>query len=752
MTFNIKKIMGSTPEERKRFIEFLIAIFVSILLFNLSRLETRLFFLGEQLAENREFFTTLVYFALINLNVILILLLSFLLFRNLTKLIIERRRGVLGSKLKTKLVITFMFFALAPTILLFYISSQYIAESFESWFSEKVQVIIEKTREAGSQIYTQDQKRLQGLARLAAQKINFDLRKESREKYINVDGLRGFDQEYGLNYLNVFTIDRQLLWTNHHPEKFIYQLKLQDGYFEEALKVFSLDRNLKSHSRVSGIGEHDVVLGAAPIRDPIIGRLLGVVITEVRFESQILRSVEKILSDFADLKPQAKLIRLSYMILMIMVGFLIVFSAMWLGFYVAREITRPLQNLAEATREVALGNYNVTLQAQNTDETGQLIHAFNRMTKDIREHIKNIEKAQISLQKTNLDLDEKSQNLEIVLRHITAGVLSLDSHLHITSINAAAEKLLDIEGQDLIGKSLQQVLRPELFKVFWTPIQDSLEIATNFHGQINLESVGQEVTLMVSAIKIRDDKGIHLGVVLVFDDALEKIKAQRVAAWKEVARRIAHEIKNPLTPIKLNAQRLIRRFHDKFEKEDLEVFKTCMESIVTQVDSLRDLVNEFSKFSQLPSVRPKLDNISVLINQVVKFFQMSYPELEFSMQDLSHLPSLHLDHDQINRAFVNIIMNSIASFVEGRKGSIHIAANYLKDVQTVHIEVSDNGCGIPKELRERVLEPYFSTKDGGTGLGLAIVHQIVTEHGGYLRLTENKPFGTTVIIELPVPS
>lgn len=745
-------------EERKRMWEVVAVTATSLLLLALSRLETRLFALSESLSENREFFTTLAYFALININVILILFLSFLIFRNVTRLIVERRRGILGSQLRTKLVISLVFFAIAPTFLLFYVSMKFITTSFETWFSEKVKVTMQETRAAGSRIYKQDQKRLQSLARIALQRIDTSVEVGAFpeiNRILKPERLSGFDKEYGLTAVKVYDHTARLLWDSRRgwlaqslPPPWQSE---QDPFVQEALAQFLQKEDLGDLSTVVGDDNQDVVKGVAPIRDPYWGRVLGLVLTEVRFETQILKSIEKIISDFGDLKPGAQLIRLSYMILMMVMTLLIVFSATWMGFYVARAITGPLQSLAGATREVALGNYEVTLQVRTDDETGQLVQAFNLMTRDLYAHQHQTLEAQQRLQKSNEELEQRRQYMEIVLKHISAGVISLDSEERVTSVNAAAEKLLQVNAQQLIGFEVKKVFSWELYTAFWLPLAAGLKNRSNYHCQIDLHEKGWDVTLLVNAARIYDENAVEVGFVLVFDDALEQVKAQRVVAWREVARRIAHEIKNPITPIKLNAQRLLRKFHDRFDNdEDAEIFRDCMETIVMQVDSLRDLVNEFSKFSRLPNIKPQVANLRDILEDVAKLFSLSYPDVRVDLSGLADVPSFPLDKEQINRAFVNIFTNAFAALVPERVGVLEVRCHYLGELQAVRVEVADNGCGIPKELYDRVLEPYFSTKDEGTGLGLAIVNQIVSEHGGYLRLAAHEPQGTVVIVEIPL--
>lgn len=747
----MKYFFDKSLDEKKRVVEFFLMILSCVGILLLSRLETRLFSLSEILSENKEFFSTLAYFALINLNVILILFLSFLIFRNVTKLIVERKRGVLGAKLRTKLVFALVFFALAPTVLLFYVSMKFMASSFDNWFSEKIQITMQQTREAGSQIYKRDQKRLQGLAKIALQRVELggpsDIFEPSSKKIVT-DKLAGFVEEYGINDVKVYSVNGSLLWS--HEKGAASEVKDQsDAYALDSIRTFLADKDLSDQGVVVGEEHEDVVKGLAPIKDPQSEALLGLIITEVRFETQILKSIEKIIVDFANLKPGAQLIRLSYMVLMIVMTLLIVFSATWLGFYVARGITGPLQSLAEATKEIALGNYNISLKQKADDETGQLVHAFNLMTSDLKEHQKTTEQAQLRLQSSNLELDRRRQYMEIVLKHITAGVISLDSLGRIASVNSAAERLLGINANHVKLKTIKSSCGPELYEIFWQPLAEAFKNHNNFQREIEIRKEGLDVTLIVTGTRIYDEHNVEVGAVIVFDDAREQVKAQRVAAWREVARRIAHEIKNPITPIKLNAQRLLRRYQSKFTGEDKDVFENCIETIITQVDSLRDLVNEFSKFSKLPKIEPKLADINTVLADVSTLFRMSYPEIEIKTS-LGEVPLFFLDKEQLNRVFVNLFTNAISSLEETRSGFIELSSVYVQQLNAVRIELADNGCGIPKGLSDRVLEPYFSTKDEGTGLGLAIVNQVVTDHRGYLRLTVNKPFGTKAIIELPV--
>lgn len=742
--------LPQTAAERKRAFEVGAIAFTTILLVVLSRLETRLFELSETFVQSKAFVNTLVYFGLINLNVFLILILFFLLFRNFAKLVIERRRGVIGSKLRTKLVVALMFFALAPTLLFFYVSARFINESFDQWFSGKVRSVMVQTQEAGAKVYKRDQQRHESLARIALARIKITM---PDEQFIAgqpdfTPDLDGFEMEYGLDNIKVFDKTATLVWKNREVGG--AEQGEKDAFVVEALYMFSKKPGMYAKSMVTGEGSQDVVKGIAPIVNPATHELLGAVMTETRFQTQILKSVKEIQRSFIDIRQGAKLIRLSYLNILIVVSLLVLFSAVWLGFYVARGITRPIQSLAEATREVALGNYGITLAPNTDDEAGQLIRSFNLMTKDLQKHRDRASEDRESLELNNIELEQRRKYMEIVLKNISAGVISVDAKNFITAINSAAENLLEVKSLDVVGRQVGDGFDSDFMETFWNPIEEKLLERNQLNAQINLTRSGKELMLLVDASPIIDEQGIQQGYVLVFADATERVKAQRVAAWREVARRIAHEIKNPVTPIKLSAQRMLRRFHDQFEGEDQEVFETCVETILKQVDSLRDLVNEFSKFSRLPEVTPKMASLNQVIKDSLNFFEMSYPQVNFRFVPLKEMPEFPLDESQMNRVFVNIIANAVAALDENTGGNVDVQTMIVPKLNTARIEISDNGVGIPPKLRDRVLEPYFSTKDEGTGLGLAIVNQIVSDHGGYLRILGNEPRGTKIIIELPM--
>jgi two-component system nitrogen regulation sensor histidine kinase NtrY len=337
--------------------------------------------------------------------------------------------------------------------------------------------------------------------------------------------------------------------------------------------------------------------------------------------------------------------------------------------------------------------------------------------------------------------------MEIVLKNVAAGVISIDDKGTVTTINTSAEQMLEVKGEAVLEKNFSEVLPmeyvgqiEELLSELKSSRRDSIE------KQLTVNLKGKSLSLLINLTTLKDEEGRPLGVVAVFDDLTQLIKAQRMAAWREVARRIAHEIKNPLTPIQLSAQRLRKRYLENLQ-QDGAIFDECTRTIVKQVEELKGMVNEFSNFARMPTSQPTPNHLNEIIRETLVLFQEAHKEVRFEF--IPHnLPILNIDRDQMKRVMINLIKNSLAAIE--RDGEINIKTSYDPKLQMVRLEVSDNGCGIADEDKGRLFEPYYSTKKSGTGLGLTIVNAIVADHNGYIRVRDNEPKGTTFLIELPV--
>ncbi len=437
------------------------------------------------------------------------------------------------------------------------------------------------------------------------------------------------------------------------------------------------------------------------------------------------------------------------MITLSIVTLLIIFSSVWFGFFLSKGITVPIQELAEGTNRIASGDYDFFIDLEAEDEIGVLVNSFNRMTLDLKNSKKQLEETYEELLKSNIEIEQRRLYMEIVLANVAAGVVSADAHGKILTINKSAERMLDIKAEDIIGKNYREVIGQDYVKVINRFLRDKSLFRRGFmERQIRLSLANETLTLLVSLNVLRDDRGKYLGLVAVFEDVSEIEKAQRMAAWREVARRIAHEVKNPLTPIQLSAQRLKKRYGEKVGRDDGKVFEECTDLIINQVEELKRLVNEFSSFARMPAANPAPNNINHIIKESIGLYKEAQTTVKITFNDSIDVPVFKVDREQIKRVMMNLLDNAIAA-IDGN-GEIVIDLSYDKEQETVRIEVADNGKGIPPEHRMRLFEPYFSTKKHGTGLGLAIVNTIISDHNGFIRVQDNKPRGTKFIIELPV--
>ncbi len=716
-----------TPDQRRRRNELILIAIISILILILTTLEMKL----PQVSSKIPVADNIIIFTLININIILILLLIFLVIRNLVKLLFERKRKVLGSKLRTKLVVAFVSLSLIPTILLFFVAVGFITNSVEHWFSAQVERSLQGSLEVAQTYYRDFANRMVASAQQVSREVSLQgAFKGEKGKTLLRETLELKRKEYHLSILGIIFKDERTLVSVEDP-------KLQDLIFDPPQDLLEAGFSGKELSRNLSAGEGEMITGVAPLYNPSSpGEVIGVVTTAHFIPKSLsakMREISQGFLEYKQLKVLKKPIKFSYMLALLMVTLLIIFSAIWFGFRLSKEITTPIKDLAEATHRIASGDLNFRIQMKASDEIGMFIQSFNQMTED--------------LQVSRFELEKRRKYMEIVLKNVAAGVISIDEKGVVTTINTSAEKMLEVKGNGVIEKNFSEGLPREfveeiqgLLNELKSSKKDSLE------KQITLHLQGKSLSLMVNLTALKDEEGKPLGFLAVFDDLTQLIKAQRMAAWREVARRIAHEIKNPLTPIQLSAQRLRKRYMEKLQ-HDGTVFDECTRTIVKQVEELKEMVNEFSNFARMPASNPTPNHLNEIIEESLLLFKEAHKDVRFEFIPCE-LPVFNLDRDQMKRVMINLIKNSLAAI--DKEGEIRIQTSYDPKLQIVQLEVSDNGIGIPDEDKGRLFEPYFSTKKSGTGLGLTIVNAIITDHNGYIRVRDNKPRGTTFLIELPV--
>jgi len=740
----MSKNSTATPTQnrpRRRAREWFALLLIVVLLVLIPQLETRLFDLTAQLPISN----SIIALALINLNILLVLLFLFLIFRNLFKLLLERRRGVPGAKLRSKLVGAFIGLSLVPTMLLFFVSAGFISSSIDNWFNTQVENALDESLEVAQTYYRNSEANALYYADQLSQRIQEDKLLNDGNLPLLKELIKSKQEEYNLGIVEVFSATHEELVRVANPKLPIIEItSATSDPVREGLQGIRF-------SQITPVGKADLIRGIVPVKSNWNPKdIVGVVVVNYYVPYSLINKMNEIATSVEQYKTTKSIkgqIQQSYVVVLLLIALIIIFLATWFGFHLARGITVPIQELAEATSRVASGDLDIQLETRSTDEIGTLVTAFNTMTTDLRQGRREVEAANLELQNSNLELDRRRNYMEIVLANVTAGVISVDRYGRLTTVNKSAENLLQFKAEQVVGNDFREVIPA----AYMPQIMDLLKEL--FHSekgtirqQLTIPLGSEKYTLLVNMTTLRDEQGNFMGTVAVFDDLTQLFKAQRMAAWREVARRIAHEIKNPLTPIQLSAQRLRRRYLERFSAED-NVFDDCTQMISNQVDELKNLVNEFSNFARMPATKPTPNNLNEIINECLILYQEGHKNIRFERSLDIDLPISPLDREQIKRVIINLLENAVAAVYD--KGTISVESIYNPELQIITLTIADDGIGIRDEDKPRLFEPYFSTKKTGTGLGLAIVSSIISDHNGYIRVRDNHPRGARFIVELP---
>jgi two-component system, NtrC family, nitrogen regulation sensor histidine kinase NtrY len=714
-------------EHKKRRREIFIIFLLSFIFVFLTWFEMRLFATSQQLP----FQYSIFFFGLVNFNIIILLLLAFLIFRNIVKVFIERRGKVFGSSLKAKLIAAFVSFSVVPTVLMFVISVFYINSSFEKWFSVKTVGVLKSALEVQNAYYFTAKKNNYHFAHQVAQQLRSSgLQAPSVKKHLEI-----LQKNYALDSVE---------W---YPSLFgqrVVAISTDESFGDlPAVSLEFLQKGIKTQSEASTIhqfGDGHLVRVIVPVQE---GKNWGAVVVS-SFVPLSLTSrvgdISAVYEELRDINPIEYPLKSIYIIILGLMTFVILLAAVWFGFYLAKQISIPLVQLGKATRRVAEGDYAPLETRTQSEEVETLIESFNQMTK--------------KLYNSETDLRETLRYLEVVLGHVSAGVISVDKSGRVTTINRHAADLLKLDASHLIQQPVRELLTLDSFRVFADMLKTMQENKIeSLQREFKVNVQGEEIPLLMTLTLLKDDSGSEIGKVLVFDDLTHILSAQRAVAWTEVARRIAHEIKNPLTPIKLSAQRLRKKFGEQITDP---AFNECTEMIIHQVDDMKNLVNEFSQFARLPQSHPVLGSFHKVIEDALSLFRQAHANIDFITKADPTLPDFKFDADQMRRVLTNLLDNAISAvttpalIAKGNKPEVIISTEHNAEMKTVKLTIADNGEGILSRDRARIFEPYFSTKETGTGLGLAIVKRIVEDHNGFIKAATHEPQGTVMIIELPL--
>ncbi|BDD86675.1 sensor histidine kinase [Desulfofustis limnaeus] len=693
------------------------------------------------------FSSTIIVFALINLNVVLILLVLFLILRYLAELIFERQMNIMGSRLRSKLVISFLSLSLLPTILLFFVSLQFISSSVDYWFNSNIEQSLQESLALAQNTIQESQTQ----ARITGDAVAARLVGPNADR-VTAGGNEGLTELLALAPATVPSA-LSLLFDGSRVDLHTASRALQ-GILLPKVPVDVLQRVRAEQSGEVILQETDqgeLVRHVRPIDNGGPAEEATILVTTLlidRAKLDRLTAISSGIEGYRQLKYLKDPFKFWLLLILLFVTLLIVFAAIWFGLRIARSITEPVDRLVAATKRVSKGDFDFVMEDIANDEIGQLMTSFNSMTANIHSGNKKLAETHQALERSSQESQQRRRYMEIILQNVSAGVISLDEFGRITTINRFAEKLLRIDSSRFIGMTYRQALPREYALIidrFIEELYATEKMTIEQHLKVVINRIS--LSLLVNFTRLENDDGAPIGFVLVFDNLTKLEKMQRMAAWREVARRIAHEIKNPLTPIQLSAQRLRKRYPELLEGEE-SVFDRCTETIISQVEALKQLVSEFSQFARMPKINKAPANLAALTRDTLVLYREAHKNIAFSCTTDPDLSIFEFDAEQIKRCLINLLDNAVAVLPDGGTIDVELAVN--PDAQSALIKVCDSGPGISKENKTRLFEPYFSTKKSGTGLGLAIVSTIVTDHGGYIRVLDNAPHGSVFVIELPL--
>ena len=679
--------------------------------------------------------------------VVLVLALAGIIIRNLVRLIMDRKRGVLGSRLRTKLVFFFLALVLPPAIVLFYGSAAVIRMTVEAMLRTPVEDVTEQSRGLVDDwtdfLLAQCTRQVSVLAEEIEQGNYLDPgRRADLERLLTRWGEREALQVAVVRAGGdpiAWSVGRGVTTGDVDPAELVdYSLRLLNrGVDAKPVqgRIDYLRNGLLAHA-VAPIGPRN--------EGAFGGDFVGVGIYLPSDLAARTKRIASVIDAYQQMRAQRRdLIRL-YLALMALIFLVTVFVATWMGFYLSRRITEPIEELARASREISAGNLDVRVSADVGDEVGRLVEAFNEMAAQLQESREVISRSTADLRRSNRALDERRRYIETLVENLSTAVMSLGPDGRVTTANPATERILGVrpaEGDDPRVIFAHPGLEPLLDVVDYGALRSGKPLRSD----LTLARAGERISVSVHATPLRGPLAEPMGTLIMVEDLTDLIRAQRATAWREVARRIAHEIKNPLTPIQLSAQRIRKKFEEG--APDLaDILPEATASIEREVGALKRMVDEFSRFARMPEMSPETVRIEDLVGSVLALYQ-GLPEIRWEVAVDPAVGAVQVDAEQIRRVLINLIDNAVSAM--GGKGLVRVKARAHAGPGSLRIEVADTGPGIPPADRDKMFAPYFSTKKRGTGLGLAIVHRVVTDHRGSIRVEDNEPQGARFVIEIP---
>ena len=700
-----------------------------------------------------DFLSEFVLYALSAADLTMLAGLLFVLARNIIKLVVERRRALPFARFRAKLVLLLLGMTLAPAVLVLIVGSELIRTSVDRWFNAPMDEVLTSAKEIAGDYHAERENLVADQAARTARSLSaIDL--AAADTRVIRDRLAPDVTSQRVQMLAVYrkaSPGGGAGPADVEPVVAVAAPALPGGSSRATVDRLASQAlgGASSTRSIETLASGGELLHAASVIKGADGRPTGVVVATDHLTGDMLaRSLRmtRAFENYQQLRVLKDPLTGIYLSFFLMMTLLILVGSTWMGLYMAKRITRPVQALAAAAREIGAGRLDQRVEPQSNDEFGSLVEAFNTMASELATSRRRVERGTIELERKHSEVEGRRRYIETILERITTGVVSVDGAGAITTINSAASRLLSLSRQ-IVGQPAASVfdradLQP-LGKLMAATARGKSDAVSH---EIAIAREGQELHLAVASTALTGDSGAPEGVVIVFEDVTPLIRAQKVAAWREVARRLAHEIKNPLTPIQLSAERMRRHFSSA-PAQSKALVDECTSTIVGEVESLKGLVDEFSQFARMPSPRTVPTDLAQLITDTVALYNGIFNEVRIEPRFARDVPLVRLDPEQIRRVVINLVDNAIEAME--RRGEIVLETQLDRSNGLVRIVVSDDGPGIPSAEREKLFLPYYSTKRRGSGLGLAIVRRIIAEHGGNIEVGDNIPRGTRFTIELP---
>jgi two-component system, NtrC family, nitrogen regulation sensor histidine kinase NtrY len=695
--------------------------------------------------------TEVVLYALLAADLTMLAALLFLLARHIVKLVVERRRGRPFASLRGKLVALLLGMTVVPALLVLGVGSEIIRTNMDRWFNAPMDDILTSANQIATDYHKERHARVaQHAERVARSLARVDLtgpdQRALRDLLLSDQALP--------HEVTVQVYRASSVADGQSPVDLVFDVAgdILPGGYSRAVADRLAAETLSGASEtkvVEPAGSQGDLLHAAALIPGRTGQPAGVVVATELLSGDIAvraRRMTVAFSDYSQLRGLKRPLTGVYLSFFLMVTLMILVGALWMGLYLAKRITRPVQLLAAAAREIGAGHLDQRIEPDSDDEFGALTEEFNAMAGQLARSRRDVDQSTEELERRHLEVEQRRRYVEAILERIATGVVSFDAVGVVTTINGSAARLLRLN-RDVVGLPVRAVFGRGDLQPLAKLVAGAGRLKTEPASQeVALVGDGRELHLAAAVTPLVGEQGVPEGGVLVLDDVTPLIRTQKVAAWREVARRLAHEIKNPLTPIQLSAERLRRNFAGGPTGAQALVDE-CTGTIIGEVESLKGLVDEFSQFARMPAPRTVPTDLHRLILDTLALYHGLFADVRIGQAFDADVPLVRLDPEQIRRVIINLVDNAVEAMERSGQIVVETARDATNNV--VRVVVADDGPGIPQAEREKLFLPYYSTKRRGSGLGLAIVRRIIAEHGGSIDVGDNHPRGTRFTIELP---